>query len=243
MLDPTGPDAATGRTGRRALHRGQSPFAIALLAFVGFALVLLLVGLGDTMRLDLWVTRTLQRPDNGLALAVMQAISWFGFEPQSAIIELGIATFLLLRRLRLEAAFALLAIISSFSYTLIKVLVQRPRPVAGIDGIIIHGEASGYSFPSGHVLNYVVFGGFLIYLAHTLLRSRLVRNAILAVLMALIILVGPSRIYLGQHWFTDILGSYLLGTTILIAILALYRVTKARQVGDTPSAALPLRQR
>ncbi len=233
---PTGPDAASGQVGRRALRRGQRPLLVALLTLLGFAIVMVLVLLGDTTGLDLGVTRALQSVRGDAPLAIMQGVSWFGYSPQVYIIEGAIIIRLALTRLRLEAAFALLAALSSLAYVLIKGFARRPRPVDGLDGVIVYGGATGSSFPSGHVLNFVVFCGFLIYLTYTLAPPRPPRVAILTFLTALIVLVGPSRIYLGQHWFTDTLASYLLGTTILLAVLALYRLAKARQVHATPNA-------
>ena len=238
-FDPMGPDAASGQTGRRALRRGQRPLLIAILTLIGFAIVMVLVLLGDTNALDLGVTRAFQRVQGGALLALMRGVSWFGYDPQVYIIDGVIIIGLTLARLRLEAAFTLLAALGSLAYVLIKGFARRPRPVDGIDGVIAYGTSSGTSFPSGHVLNFVLFFGFLIYLANTLLPRRAPRTALLAFLTALIVLVGPSRIYLGQHWFTDTVASYLLGTTLLLAVLALYRLAKARQVRATMSAAAP----
>jgi membrane-associated phospholipid phosphatase len=237
-----GPDAASGQAGRRALRRGQRPLLVALLTLIGFALVMALVLLSDTKGIDLRVTHALQSVRGGTPLALMQGVSWFGFDPQVFVIEAVIIGGIFLARLRLEAAFALLAALGSLAYVLIKGFARRPRPIDGIDGVIAYGSATGTSFPSGHVLNFVIFLGFLSYLIYTLLPPRPPRTTLLAFLTALIVLVGPSRIYLGQHWFTDTLASYLLGTTILIAVLTLYRLAKARQVGATTAAeALPAR--
>ena len=241
-FDPLGPDAASGQAGRRALRQGRRPLLVALLATIGFAIVMVLVLLGDTTGLDLGVTRTLQRVHNGVLLALMEGVSWFGYDPQVYIIEGAIIVALFLARLRLEAAFTLLAALGSLVYVLLKGFARRPRPVDGLDGIIAYGTSSGTSFPSGHVLNFVIFFGFLLYLTYTLAPPRAPRTALLTVLGALIVLVGPSRIYLGQHWFTDTLASYQLGTTLLIAILALYRRAKRRQVRTaTGAAAIPAR--
>ena len=235
-LDPTGPDAASGQAGRRALRRVRRPLLVALLALIGFAIVMALVLLGDTTGLDLGVTRAFQRVQSGALLALLRGVSWFGFAPQLYIVEGAIVGGLFLARLRLEAAFTLLAALSSLAYVPLKGFAQRPRPVADLDGIIVHGGATGSSFPSGHVLNFVIFCGFLIALTDTL-APRAPRAALLAVPAALIVLVGPSRIYLGQHWFTDTLASYLLGTAILLAVLALYRLAKGCQVRATATIA------
>ncbi len=241
-FDPLGPDAASGQAGQRALRRGRRPLLIALLALIGFAIVMVLVLLGDTTGLDLSVTRTLQRVHNGALLALMRGVSWFGYAPQVYIIEGAVIVALCLARLRLEAAFTLFAALGSLVYVPLKGFARRPRPVDGLEGVIAYGTSSGTSFPSGHALSFVLFFGFMIYLIYTLAPPRAPRTTLLAVLGALIVLVGPSRIYLGQHWFTDTLASYLLGTTLLIAILALYRLAKGRQARSaTSAAAIPAR--
>ena len=230
--DPPGPDAASRQAGRR----GQRPALFALLALLGFAIVMVLVLLGDTTGLDLGVTRALQSVRGGALLASMRGVSWLGYGPQVYVVEAAIVAALFLARLRLEAGFGVLAALGSLAYVPIKGFARRPRPVDGFDGIIAYGGANGTSFPSGHVLNYVVLFGFLLYLTYTLAPPRPPRAVLLTILTALIALVGPSRIYLGQHWFTDTLASYLLGTTILIAILAFYRRAKNRQVRANTSA-------
>ena len=162
--------------------------------------------------------------------ALMAGVSWLGFPPQGAAIVGGILTLLLLRRLPLEAAFLALAALSIVLSGAIKEVVARPRPDVGDVGVIVRFAVGGYSFPSGHVMSYVVVGGFLAYLAHTLARPRPLRRALLTFLLGLIALVGPSRVYLGQHWATDTLASYCLGTALLILLLLGYRAAKGRQL-------------
>jgi undecaprenyl-diphosphatase len=234
---PDSKPAATGGEGRRAQRRGRLPLAVAIVALLGFALVTFLVALGDTAAFDVRATVAWQRVELPGLLGLMVAVSWFGFAPQDFILGIGILAFLVLRRLRLEAAFALLAFFATLLDGLLKGLVHRQRPVAGLGGIIVRSTVGGYSFPSGHVLTYVVFLGFLAYLAHTLIRRRPLRLALLALLLGLIVLVGPSRVYLGQHWLTDTLASYLLGTTLLTILLALYRAAKERQLARVAAGA------
>jgi membrane-associated phospholipid phosphatase len=228
--------AATGHEGRRAQRRGRLPLAVAILALLGFVLVMVLVALGDTVAFDVRATVTWQRVENPALLKLMIAVSWFGFAPQDYILGAGILALLLAMRLRLEAAFGLLAFASTLLDGYLKELVHRQRPDAGLGGIIVRSTVGGYSFPSGHVLTYVVFLGYLAYLAYTLIHQRALRFALLTFLLGLIALIGPSRVYLGQHWFTDTLGSYLLGTTLLIGLLSLYRAAKARQLATVQAS-------
>jgi undecaprenyl-diphosphatase len=72
---------------------------------------------------------------------------------------------------------------------------------------IAPARIGGTSFPSGHVLIYTGIYGFLAFLINTLVRPALPRRIANAMLISLIGLVGPSRIYLGHHWFTDVFAS------------------------------------
>lgn len=216
---------------RRAQRRGRALFGVMLLGFAGFALVMFLVALGDTIALDRSVTLAVQRVTTPATYALFYAVSWPGFAPQRELIELAILGVLLWRRLWLESGFTLLALVLGLSSAPLKQVLDRARPVAG-GGIQVYGHVGGPSFPSGHVLAYTLLCGFLAYLVYTLLPDRpLLRRSLLVALLALIVLVGPSRIFLGQHWFTDVLASYFLGSALLLALLAAYRAVKARQVG------------
>ena len=82
------------------------------------------------------------------------------------------------------------------------------------------------------MLNYMGVYGFLAYLLGTLPRPARLRRVAVGGLVALLALVGPSRIYLGHHWATDVTASYLLGGSYLIGLTAVYRRVKARLSGE-----------
>ncbi len=69
---------------------------------------------------------------------------------------------------------------------------------------------------------YLGFFGFIWFLAFTLLKPSVKRSVVLIVLGILLALIGVSRVYLGEHWPSDVLGSYLLGTLTLVAIIQFY---------------------
>src|SRR6185503_7608434 len=92
------------------------------------------------------------------------------------------------------------------------------------------------SFPSGHVVMVTTFYGFLAFLVFTLLKPSWGRTALLVVFAALIVLMGPSRIYLGQHWFSDVMGAYLLGGLWLALTIMFYRWGKQRFFRNQPVA-------
>ena len=92
-------------------------------------------------------------------------------------------------------------------------------------------------FPSGHVLSTTAFAGFLVFLSFTLLKPSATRTALLVVLCLLIALMSVSRIYLGQHWFSDVMGAYLFGSLWLMLTIHFYRWGKTRYFVHQPVAA------
>ncbi len=161
----------------------------------------------------------------------MRGVSWPGFPPQSRVIPAAITASLLVARLPLEALFMVGAWGTALVASAVKAVMRRPRPVAGVDLRVVTAPLGGSSFPSGHTITYVGVYGFLAFLAHTLLRPAGWRRAIVAALVGLVGLVGPSRIHQGHHWFTDVTASYLLGVAYLIGLSGLYRRVKAARAG------------
>jgi undecaprenyl-diphosphatase len=81
-----------------------------------------------------------------------------------------------------------------------------------------------YSYPSGHVVSYVCLYGFLFFLVYALVTRSWQRTAVLCLLGLLVGLVGISRIHLGHHWASDVLGGYALGTAYLLLLVEAYRL-------------------
>lgn len=110
---------------------------------------------------------------------------------------------------------------------LLKMLIGRPRP----DELLLRvaGEYHYLSFPSGHVVFFVEFFGFLFFLAYVLPKRGWLRRTTLIASFLLISLVGLSRVYLGAHWPSDVVGAYLAGGIWLIVIVEVYRRIKARR--------------
>jgi undecaprenyl-diphosphatase len=111
-------------------------------------------------------------------------------------------------------------------------LIGRPRPTAELVGFAYRSDE--LSFPSGHVVFYVCYFGFLFFAAYALMRrgSNLRRAAL--VLSALpVLLIGFSRVTLRAHWPSDVLGAYLLGGVWLGFTLELYRRWKRRATFHT----------
>lgn len=231
---PVGPDTTEGTVeplrGTLATAGVPRPVArwrtfVASLAVAAgvavFGLVGFLVGGGHTAEPDLAVTVGLQEASHPIVLGLMSLVSLFGFPPFNVALLLAAVLFFRLAGYRVESRFAALAGTGAGLLAVaLKPLWLRPRP-SGED-VAVFGEIEGHSFPSGHTLFYVGFFGFLFYWVYVFLKPSRARTVLLWLLGALIALVGPSRIYLGHHWASDVLAAYALGLAYLFVLIAAY---------------------
>jgi membrane-associated phospholipid phosphatase len=203
-------------------------FQVGLFSAIGaFATLTFLVKTNPSFPIDLQITRALQSISSPIFAAIMSLISWPGFSPQSYIISALIVLLIYSFGLHWESLTALVAVLlPPVVNVLVKELIRRPRPT--IDLVNVFRILDSYSFPSGHVMFYVGFFGFIWFLSYTLLKRSLRRTLLLFFFGSLVALIGISRIYLGQHWGSDVLGAYLLGSLTLVAILQFYRWGKKR---------------
>ncbi len=95
----------------------------------------------------------------------------------------------------------------------IKLLINRPRP--NVMRLVYEKETS---FPSGHAMLSITLYGLLIYFIYSKISKNSVKWILITGLSSIILLIGISRIYLGVHYATDIIGGYLLGMIYLVII-------------------------
>jgi len=126
------------------------------------------------------------------------------------------------RHLRLEAMMTLgISWTSALVRMVIKEVVDRPRP----SPLLVHTtkRSRKTSFPSGHVASSLGFWGWLFALGMLVMKeNRRWQKGLLSLPLLFVVLVGPSRIYLGDHWLTDVVGGYLFGGGWLSLSLWLY---------------------
>jgi len=101
--------------------------------------------------------------------------------------------------------------------SLVKTILARPRPI--LANALVFEES--YSYPSGHALIAITMYGLLVIYLFTFVKSPVIRRISLITGIVLIFLIGFSRIYLGAHWPSDVLASYLIGICWLSLILFL----------------------
>jgi len=187
----------------------------------GFVLLTAFVVLDPLSKIDREFSEEIQEHHHLFVDQLMKWISAPGYMPASAILVGATALLFLLSGYKREALFVVLGSLSGLVSTLVKLLVNRPRPAAPLVRVLIKTQQQ--SFPSGHVLFYVVFFGFLVLLMYQLKGlHKILRISVAGFSLLLILLVPLSRIYLGAHWFTDVLGGYLLGMLCLIALANTY---------------------
>jgi membrane-associated phospholipid phosphatase len=217
-------------------------FQVALVIVVGaFAVLTFLVKTMPFFAIDLQITRAIQLINFPSFAKLMSIVSWPGFGPQDIIITGLIILLIFGFGLRWEAVMALIASLFTTGINLlVKDLVQRPRPTPS--QVNVFAKLTSYSFPSGHVMFYLGFFGFIWFLGFTLLKPSLKRSLLLVFFGILIVLVGVSRVYLGEHWASDVLGSYLLGSLTLVVIVQVYRWGKTRFFVHQPVAAAEAKQ-
>ena len=246
---PQGADD-TGQAAIRASETDQRRRKAAAFLLLGDGLQLLLFGLlavfvhiHPLLPLDVAITRSFQQNQAPWLRISMLVISYLGSSfLLPALVLLTVATFWAIGD-RLEAVFvAGLSACSLLLNLLLKVLVHRPRPSAGLVRIIV--ASMGYSFPSGHVMAYIAYWGLLFAFGVILLRGRhWWRTALLIVSAAFVVLIGPSRVYLGDHWASDVIGDYLIGGVLWGLAVGLYLPLKERSVLETRRSRARMREK
>ncbi|MGY4538554.1 membrane-associated phospholipid phosphatase [Mucilaginibacter sp. UYNi724] len=203
------------------IRRQNILLLVLALITVGFIGLSVLVAIYPSMPIDLKVSEEIQEHHNVFFDKLMYLISTPGFMPESVILVLGTSLLFFLYKYKKAAAFVLATGLTGLISTIIKALVNRPRPSKDLVKILY--ETTQQSFPSGHVLFYVVFFGFMILLMFQLDHiPNWLRYAVGLLSILLIFSIPFSRIYLGAHWFTDVVGGFLLGLPCLCLLSWLY---------------------
>ena len=131
------------------------------------------------------------------------------------LITLTVILFILIKNKKIGLSIFSNLVIITVLNQLLKRILQRPRPT---EFRII--EETGYSFPSGHSMVSMAFYGYLIYLIYKYVENRYVKWISIVLLSILICSIGVSRIYLGVHYTSDVLGGFLVSISYLILFIS-----------------------
>jgi membrane-associated phospholipid phosphatase len=185
---------------------------------------------GEILALDDHIRSTVHGMASPRLTALMRAASLFGgpavLIPVSVVVALGF----LARHWRREAFLVIVTLAGAGLLNgLLKFSFARVRPTAFFD----YPLPGSPSFPSGHALYAVsVFGGLAALLSPRL-KHRVLRMAVWSVAIALILLVGLSRVYLGVHYPSDVLAGYSIGVIWVTAVAFGDRLARHRRRRST----------
>ncbi len=205
---------------------------LALACLAGFVVLALVVGGQGAVGFDAPVIELV----TGLAISpeAWHAITELG---GMALVPVGagLVLWLLWQRRVADAVIVAVALVGATLFTdLVKDLVARPRPPgAGI------GPAAGASFPSGHTLNSTVTYGLVALYAWRSRMAPAVRKIVVGLLVAIPFLVGLSRIALGVHYPSDVLGGWLAGMAVVSAVAAVTGPAPGEADGNAAGARGP----
>jgi undecaprenyl-diphosphatase len=174
---------------------------------------------------DLCLTLQLQSFNNHLVLSIMKCISFLFGGWSAALVVVAIGIVVWWRIGRLEAIMIPVGGLITLVNTALKLAINRPRPSADLVHVLSREQGNG--FPSGHAFFAILILGLTAYFIFINLKNRALRMLVLAGLIALILLVGTSRVYLGVHWPSDVIGGYLIGGVFLTALIWFHRTWKA----------------
>lgn len=171
---------------------------------------------------DLRITNAMQRDASGLLINAGRILSYLSTPKYLRVVVVPLGLLFWIKGLRLEAIITVgLAWTSEFVKEAVKRLVGRPRPSPA--QVHVWKSRHHASFPSGNVVAASTFWGWLSFLGLVYWRDKPAwRKVLLGIPLLFLVLLGPSRVYLGDHWATDVLGGYLLGNGWLGLWLRLY---------------------
>ncbi|GAC1385612.1 MAG: hypothetical protein NVSMB33_14800 [Ktedonobacteraceae bacterium] len=198
-----------------SLIRDQTPLALSMVQLVLLSWLTWWVRRHPVASIDVKISRVLQKNQAPVLLRIL---------------AFAIAIVLWRVRLRLEAIMMVaITLTSALAKTILHYSINRPRPSPML--VKVQEHSSGKSFPSGHVIASLTFWGWLLVLVTLLGKGNSPwKKAFIGVSALFMSLVGPIRIYLGDHWASDVLGGYLFGGAWLGLFMQLYRQLKQRDV-------------
>src|SRR3989338_7529834 len=180
----------------------------------------------NLLSLEIYIVNFIQSFQHSWLTSIFIFISLISSTKSYFIIVPIVAAFFYFKNYRKEAFFTFFVVLGNIFNPIIKNIVNRARPTGDIVNIL--ETKTNSSFPSGHAMGAIILYGFLIYLVWKLPFQH--KKFITTILVSFIILVGISRIYLGVHWPTDIIGAYIIGFIWLIFGIYTYKKFKNKKL-------------
>ena len=201
----------------------MSSMKIRLLVIACLMVVLLSVAatIQDYFFGDLYLARAIQEFRLAPWDETMEAVSAIGRGLPMVVMALAFFGWFLWRGQKAEYMVLGGAILSLSVNPVLKILVDRPRPTE--DLVMIWRDPAGMGFPSGHAATAMILFGLVYYLAPIIVSWKRAILLLRLSSLTLILLIGISRVYLGAHWPSDVLGGFLVGGIMLTLLIHLHR--------------------
>ena len=175
--------------------------------------------LGYTRLMEIEIIQAIQSIHSNVVLFLTTFVSYFSSWIGFVFI---LITFLLFARFRYALTFAVTSGLVSAVVNIVKVVVQRPRPWVESETVANLLEASGYSMPSGHTANSVVIAVFLCYFIIRTLKNKPLKISLCVLSGVYVLAVMFSRMFLGQHYLSDVCVGFLVGGLISVVAIVVY---------------------
>lgn len=224
----------------RAVARARWAEIVFIVALSIYAVLAILANRYAYFDWDLSINRAIRAvalPGFG---QLMVGLSWLGSGIVPIVMVVGAAVALMAAGFRLEGLVCMIGVsLGDAINGLMKLIIGRPRP----DPLLVEvmRQYDFKSFPSGHVVFFVEYFGFLFFLSYVLLKRGPLRNSVLIFLSLPILLIGVSRVYMGAHWPSDTVGAYLVGGVWLMLMIETYRRVKAKRARRHQMISIPAR--
>ncbi len=208
--------------------------AVVLALAAGVALWSALAGTGPAQLDGALLSESVEARSGGLT-AVATTITTIGGTVAMAVLAIAVGAWCWYRGRRADAVLVVGTMAGAgLVFRGFKVLLHRPRPPAATQLV----QETNESLPSGHATMSIAVIGTLVVLAWVG-RGVTARMAIVAAAAGWVGAVGATRIYLGVHWFSDVLAGWLVGATWLALCVAAWSWWRARQPGALTGRGAP----
>lgn len=193
-------------------------FIILLICVVIFIAIIEDIFEKETMTIDLLIYKIIvQNMRNDVLTSIFKVITNFGGAYCLILVATLSAIFIKDKKIAFSIPINLMVITGL--NLLLKNIVERPRP----EGYRLITE-TGYSFPSGHSMISAAFYGLIIYFIWKNVKDKKLKYISCALLGILIVLIGISRIYLGVHYASDVIGGFTISIVYLIIFTSVFKM-------------------
>ena len=188
--------------------------AIAVILCIIFLEILDRIVDNEIAKFDTFIYNLFYRTDT--ITIIMKAITFMG--EAVTLIAFSIVALIVIKDKKLAWMVPLNLVLVSGINQILKSLIRRNRP-GGLNLV----DISGFGFPSGHTMSALAFYGFIIYLIYKKCKNKKLKILSIILLTILIILIGVSRIYLGAHYASDVVGAFAISLSYLIVFTSIIK--------------------